>query len=101
MSRRSRKWNLSSLDSVAGKSRTGTETRPNEMAPDQIGRGTPGVFHSRRVGNRARFQSREAGTQGGRASPPDGGLGARGPPFGGPRRVEDRDLPVENPVDDV
>jgi hypothetical protein len=40
MSRRSRKWNLSSFDSVAENIRTGTETSPKEMTPDQIERGT-------------------------------------------------------------
>jgi hypothetical protein len=41
MSRRSRKWNFSSFDSVAVKSFTGTETRPNETDPVQIERGMP------------------------------------------------------------
>ena len=37
MSRRSRKWKRSSLDSVAEYIRTGTLTSPNEIVPLQIG----------------------------------------------------------------
>jgi len=35
-----RKWKRSSFDSVAENIRTGTETRPNEIVPLQIGRAT-------------------------------------------------------------
>jgi hypothetical protein len=38
MSRLSRKWNFSSFDSVAVNIFTGTDTRPNEIAPLQIDR---------------------------------------------------------------
>ena len=34
MSRRSRKWNFNSFDSVAGNIRTGTETSPKEITPE-------------------------------------------------------------------
>jgi hypothetical protein len=52
MSRLSRKWNFSSFDSVAVYIRTGTETSPKEMTPDQIARGTPDLFHRRPAGKR-------------------------------------------------
>src|SRR5437763_1718399 len=44
MSRRSRKWKRISWEAVAVNIRTGTETRPNEIVPDQIGRATSGCF---------------------------------------------------------
>src|SRR5579871_2182940 len=47
MSRRSRKWKRSSCEEVAVYSRTGTDTRPNEIVPDQIGRATGRDFHKR------------------------------------------------------
>src|SRR5829696_10197100 len=43
MSRRSRKWKRSSLDSVAEYMRTGTLTSPNEITPLQIGLMLSGV----------------------------------------------------------
>src|SRR5581483_4319707 len=50
MSRLSRKWKRSSLDSVAVYIRTGTLTRPNEIVPLQIERG--GTTTSYPVGQR-------------------------------------------------
>src|SRR4029077_19148155 len=100
MSRRSRKWNFSSFDSVAVYIRTGTETRPKEITPDQIARGTVLTFpHAGRW--ETRCGARTPGTEKRGRSPPDGGLGARGPLRRASTRSRSRFFPVENPVDAV
>src|SRR6476620_6690614 len=100
MSRRSRRLNFSSFHSVAGKGRTGTESRPKEMAPDQIERGTASSY-PQAGWLRTMFGPCLPGDNLARASPPDGGLGAGGPLYSGPRRVLRAFSPVENPVDGV
>src|SRR5579884_44170 len=83
MSRRSRKWNLSSFDSVAVYIFTGTETRPNEIAPLQIGRAMGAFFSTARGAGNEVWPCR-GWRQANQSSPPDGGLGARGPRDAGP-----------------
>src|SRR5215211_8750172 len=102
MSRRSRKWNLSSCDDVAVNIRTGTDTRPNEITPLQIGRAT-----SRCLSTAAPRKTGVSGSPRGAPVPTTflhltGGQGARGPRSAGlgvftfPQQTEPA---VEKPVD--
>src|SRR3954453_2090638 len=94
------KWNFSSFDCVALNMRTGTETSPNEIVPDQIERAAMHPWYPGRRGSETRrFMSAPAWQPGPYSfSPPDGGLGARGRCSHRPQRVPG---PVENPVESV